>query len=114
MKQQDILYCSFCGKSQNDVSLLIAGSNVYICNECIGISLEILEHHCEKESSLPHALTVNDGKLKRIDGKPLTPYLRSSPVNNMDVVIFPRAEAIKLDRMLMAVFGKGLNRDELP
>ena len=28
------LYCSFCGKSQNDVRKLIAGPDVHICNEC--------------------------------------------------------------------------------
>lgn len=29
------LHCSFCGKSQQSVSRLIAGSGVFICNECI-------------------------------------------------------------------------------
>ena len=27
--------CSFCGKSQEEVKKLIAGPNVYICNECV-------------------------------------------------------------------------------
>ena len=31
----DLLRCSFCGKSQNEVERIIAGPNVYICNECI-------------------------------------------------------------------------------
>ena len=30
-----ILYCSFCGKSQNDVRKLIAGPSVFICDECV-------------------------------------------------------------------------------
>ena len=38
----DLLHCSFCGKSQEDVSKLIAGPGVYICNECIGLCVEIL------------------------------------------------------------------------
>ena len=29
------LYCTFCHKSQQEVKNLIAGSNVYICNECV-------------------------------------------------------------------------------
>ncbi|HEU0306622.1 MAG TPA: ClpX C4-type zinc finger protein, partial [Lysobacter sp.] len=29
------LYCSFCGKSQHEVRKLIAGPNVFICNECV-------------------------------------------------------------------------------
>ena len=36
------LKCSFCGKSRDSVEKLIAGPNVYICNECITISYEIL------------------------------------------------------------------------
>ena len=36
------LNCSFCGKSRDSVEKLIAGPNVYICNECITISYEIL------------------------------------------------------------------------
>jgi ATP-dependent Clp protease ATP-binding subunit ClpX len=35
--------CSFCGKSQNAVERLVAGPNVYICNECIGLCNDILK-----------------------------------------------------------------------
>ena len=36
-----LLYCSFCGKSQNDVKELIAGPTVFICDECIELCTEI-------------------------------------------------------------------------
>jgi len=36
------LYCSFCGKSQRDVETLIAGPNVHICNECVGLCDNIM------------------------------------------------------------------------
>jgi len=36
-------YCSFCGKSQDLVRKLVAGPNVYICDECIELCNEILE-----------------------------------------------------------------------
>ncbi len=36
------LYCSFCGKSQHDVSKLIAGPSVFICDECVGICTDII------------------------------------------------------------------------
>jgi len=40
--------CSFCGKNQDEVSKLIAGPNVYICDECISLCNEIvLESHEE-------------------------------------------------------------------
>lgn len=37
------LRCSFCGKPQEQVRRLIAGPNVYICNECIELCQEIIE-----------------------------------------------------------------------
>jgi ATP-dependent Clp protease ATP-binding subunit ClpX len=37
------LNCSFCGKSRDNVEKLIAGPGVYICNECITISYQILD-----------------------------------------------------------------------
>jgi ATP-dependent Clp protease ATP-binding subunit ClpX len=40
--QGDVLCCSFCGKSQDDVKRLIAGPTVYICEECIDLCNEIL------------------------------------------------------------------------
>ncbi|MBX7174305.1 MAG: ATP-dependent Clp protease ATP-binding subunit ClpX [Pyrinomonadaceae bacterium] len=41
-RPEEILRCSFCGKSQNEVKKLIAGPSVYICNECIDICNEII------------------------------------------------------------------------
>jgi ATP-dependent Clp protease ATP-binding subunit ClpX len=42
LRPEEVLRCSFCGKSQNEVKKLIAGPNVYICNECIDICNEII------------------------------------------------------------------------
>lgn len=39
------VYCSFCGKSQDEVKKIIAGNNVFICNECVELSQEII---CEE------------------------------------------------------------------
>jgi len=36
------LTCSFCGKHQRQVSKLIAGPDVYICNECVDRCVEII------------------------------------------------------------------------
>jgi len=43
--------CSFCGKKQGEVSKLISGPQVYICNECIDLCNEILIEEEKKESS---------------------------------------------------------------
>ncbi len=42
------LKCSFCGKPQNQVKRLIAGPNVFICNECIELCQEIIEEEFEE------------------------------------------------------------------
>ncbi len=42
LRPEEVLRCSFCGKSQNEVKKLIAGPSVYICNECIDICNEII------------------------------------------------------------------------
>ncbi|UDG82282.1 ATP-dependent Clp protease ATP-binding subunit ClpX [Candidatus Vallotia cooleyia] len=39
---EKMLYCSFCGKSQNEVQKLIAGPSVFICVECIDLCNEII------------------------------------------------------------------------
>ncbi len=45
----DNLFCSFCGKNQNDVRKLTAGPAVYICDECIQLCGEIIAEENEKE-----------------------------------------------------------------
>ena len=45
----NILRCSFCGKSQNDVKKIIAGPTVYICNECVELCNDIMEEEWGKE-----------------------------------------------------------------
>ncbi|MEQ1764659.1 MAG: ATP-dependent Clp protease ATP-binding subunit ClpX [Pyrinomonadaceae bacterium] len=57
-RPEELLNCSFCGKSQNDVKKLIAGPGVYVCNECIDICNEIINDDEQQEqatsrSSLP-------------------------------------------------------------
>ncbi|MDC3098824.1 ATP-dependent Clp protease ATP-binding subunit ClpX [Gammaproteobacteria bacterium] len=43
------LHCSFCGKEQSQVKKLIAGPNVYICNECIDLCNDILLEETKNE-----------------------------------------------------------------
>ena len=36
------LHCSFCGKGQREVKKLIAGPNVFICDECVDLCMNII------------------------------------------------------------------------
>lgn len=43
------VYCSFCGKSQDEVKKIIAGNNVFICNECVALSQGIIKEELAEE-----------------------------------------------------------------
>ncbi|MCK5898084.1 MAG: ATP-dependent Clp protease ATP-binding subunit ClpX [Methylococcales bacterium] len=44
-----LLYCSFCGKSQNEVKKLIAGPSVHVCDECVALCNDIIRDDVEQE-----------------------------------------------------------------
>ncbi|MCI2784149.1 ATP-dependent Clp protease ATP-binding subunit ClpX [Staphylococcus warneri] len=50
-EDEENLKCSFCGKDQDQVKKLVAGSGVYICNECIELCSEIVEEELAQNSS---------------------------------------------------------------
>ncbi len=62
-RPEELLTCSFCGKSQNDVRKLIAGPGVYICNECIDICNEIIN---DDEQTATTAVRANLPKPQEI------------------------------------------------
>jgi ATP-dependent Clp protease ATP-binding subunit ClpX len=42
-----LLFCSFCGKNQNEVRRLIAGPSVYICDECVDLCNDIISEEAQ-------------------------------------------------------------------
>ncbi|MDR1691432.1 MAG: ATP-dependent Clp protease ATP-binding subunit ClpX [Rickettsiales bacterium] len=50
MEKTTTKYCSFCAKSQHEVKKLIAGPNVYVCDECISLCSEIIKEDYKKQS----------------------------------------------------------------
>ena len=60
-----LLYCSFCGKSQNEVRKLIAGPSVFICDECVDLCNDIITEEMQEQldtddSSLPKPHEINE------------------------------------------------------
>ena len=47
-----LLYCSFCGKSQNEVRKLIAGPSVFICDECVDLCNDIIHEELNDSSEI--------------------------------------------------------------
>ena len=60
--------CSFCNKSQEQVRKLIAGPNVYICDECIEICSEIIQDEFDNEPS--------DSEINLLKPKEIKEFLR--------------------------------------
>ncbi len=54
-----LLYCSFCGKSQDEVRKLIAGPSVYVCDECVELCNDIIRDELEEDTDL------DDGELPK-------------------------------------------------
>jgi len=58
-----LLYCSFCGKSQNEVRKLIAGPSVFICDECVDLCNDIIHEELNdsndtEEFDLPKPIEI--------------------------------------------------------
>ena len=54
-----LLYCSFCGKSQDEVRKLIAGPSVYVCDECVELCNDIIRDELQEDTD------INDGELPK-------------------------------------------------
>jgi len=79
-KDEKLLYCSFCGKSQHEVRKLIAGPSVFICDECVDLCNDIIREEInekgeDSESKLPipheiyHVLdeyVIGQGRAKKV------------------------------------------------
>lgn len=59
-KNEEVVRCSFCGKTQSQVRRLIAGPNgAYICDECIEVCAEIIDEELEYDEINPIAEEIN-------------------------------------------------------
>lgn len=66
-KNNEDIYCSFCGKPQEMAGRLVAGNGVYICDRCVELCMNILRESGELERE-------NENKLSK-SGEPQTPEL---------------------------------------
>lgn len=59
-ESSEVLKCSFCGKSQKQVAQLIAGPQIYICDECVALCNEIIEERLsEQQPAEPSDFTLH-------------------------------------------------------
>lgn len=63
-EKTQVLHCSFCGKSQNEVRKLIAGPSVFVCNECVDLCNDIIRQEdlaqsIDTQSKLPSPQSIH-------------------------------------------------------
>jgi len=82
------LFCSFCGKNQDEVRKLIAGPSVYICDECIELCNDIIAEENEREaisrrkSTIPKPCEIKEALDEYVIGQDRAKKILSVAVHN--------------------------------
>jgi ATP-dependent Clp protease ATP-binding subunit ClpX len=93
---EKLLFCSFCGKNQNEVRKLIAGPSVYICNECIDLCNDIILEEIsesdkkEVEENFPVPIEIKDSLDQYVIGQ-------EEAKKNLSVAVYNHYKRLKED-----------------
>ncbi len=93
-RPEELLCCSFCGKSQNDVRKLIAGPGVYVCNECIDICNEIINDDEQTETTTARATIPKPQEIKSF----LDEYVigQDEPKKRLSVAVYQHYKRLEM------------------
>lgn len=93
-RPEELLCCSFCGKSQNDVRKLIAGPGVYICNECIDICNEIINDDEQTETATVRSALPKPHEIKHF----LDEYVigQDEPKKRLSVAVYQHYKRLEM------------------
>ncbi len=85
--EKNTLYCSFCGKSQHEVKKLIAGPNVFICNECVELCNDIIKEEAKDSvkrtgEGIPTPLEIKEFLDQYVIGQDIAKRVLSVAVHN--------------------------------
>lgn len=64
--EKELIRCSFCGKTQEQVKKIIAGPNVYICDECVNLCHEIVMEELGAEQDVDISEILKPAEIKEI------------------------------------------------
>ena len=95
-RPEELLCCSFCGKSQNDVKKLIAGPGVYVCNECIDICNEIINDDEQQETTAQRASLPKPTEIKTF----LDEYVigQDEPKKRLAVAVYQHYKRLEINK----------------
>ncbi|MBQ3510405.1 MAG: ATP-dependent Clp protease ATP-binding subunit ClpX [Peptococcaceae bacterium] len=65
-EEKELIRCSFCGKTQDQVKKIVAGPNVYICDECINLCHEIVLEELGVEPDIDISEILKPAEIKEI------------------------------------------------
>ncbi len=65
-EEKELIRCSFCGKTQDQVKKIIAGPNVYICDECVNLCQEIVQEELGDEIDIDISEILKPAEIKEI------------------------------------------------
>jgi len=109
MSETKLLNCSFCGKSRDSVEKLIAGPNVYICNECIVLSYNIVQKIDKPEEefdfTLPSPKEIKEHLDEYIVGHKSAKELLSVSAYNHYKRILSNDKTIELEKTNVLLIG---------
>ena len=68
-EQEELLHCSFCGKSSKEVELLIAAPDAFICDACVELARDIIGTHRTRKNEPPAPKVFNEEKVNMLEAK---------------------------------------------
>ncbi|MGB2173066.1 MAG: ATP-dependent Clp protease ATP-binding subunit ClpX, partial [Porticoccaceae bacterium] len=117
-----LLFCSFCGKNQNEVRRLIAGPSVYICDECVDLCNDIISEETQvvdaenSDHKLPVPTEIKDllddyvigqEQAKKILSVAVYNHYKRLQVSQLGVIDQPEVELGKSNILLIGPTGSG-------
>jgi len=110
-KKKEMLYCSFCGKQQDEVKKLIAGPDVFICDECVELCNDILSEEALETGNTGDIKLLKPEEIKKLlDGYVIgqdeaKKVLSVAVYNHYKRILFSKKTEVELEKSNILMIG---------